>query len=38
MTVTIEYEAEKKLDLPYETIIKEVAEEALDYVKCPYDA
>ena len=24
MTVTIEYEAEKKLDLPYETIIKEV--------------
>ena len=38
MTVTIEYEAEKKLDLPYETIIKEVAEEALDYVECPYDA
>ncbi len=24
MTVTIEYEAEKKLDLPYEEIIEEI--------------
>lgn len=38
MTITIEYEAEEKLDLPYEKIINDVVEEALDYVKCPYDA
>lgn len=38
MTINIEYEAEKKLDLPYETIIREVVEEALDYENCPYEA
>lgn len=38
MTIHIEYEAEKKLDLPYETIIREVVEEALDYENCPYEA
>ena len=38
MTVTVEYEAEEKLDLPYEEIIKNVIEESLDYVECPYDA
>ena len=27
MTVTVEYEAEEKLDLPYEEIIKNVIEE-----------
>ena len=26
MTISIEYEAEKKLELPYETIIKDVVE------------
>ena len=38
MTVTVEYEAEEKLDLPYEEIITNVIEESLDYVECPYDA
>ena len=38
MTVTVEYEAEEILDLPYEEIIKNVIEESLDYVECPYDA
>ena len=38
MTINIEYEAEKTLDLPYETIIEEVAEAALDYENCPYEA
>lgn len=37
MTVTIEYEAEEKLSLPYEEIIRDVVEESLDYVGCPYD-
>ena len=38
MTITIEYETEETLDLPYEDIINQVAEESLDYVECPYDA
>ena len=38
MTTSIEYEAEKKLDLPYETIIRDVVEASLDYEKCPYEA
>lgn len=38
MTVTIEYEAKDKLELPYEEIIRDVIEGALDYVECPYDA
>ncbi|HJC46987.1 MAG TPA: rRNA maturation RNase YbeY [Candidatus Lachnoclostridium pullistercoris] len=38
MTIEIEYEAEKKLDLPYETIIRDVIEEAMDYEGCPYEA
>lgn len=38
MTVTVEYETEEKLDLPFEEIIGNVVEEALDYVECPYDA
>lgn len=38
MTINIEYEAEKKLDLPYEAIIREIVEEALDYESCPYEA
>ena len=31
MTIEIEYEAEKKLELPYETIIRDVIEETMDY-------
>lgn len=38
MTIQIEYEAEKKLNLPYETIIREVVLAALDYEACPYEA
>lgn len=38
MTINIEYEAEKKLDLPYEKIINEIVLAALDYEECPYDA
>lgn len=38
MTVTVEYEAEEKLELPYEEIIGNVVEEALDFLECPYEA
>jgi len=38
MTITIEYETEETLSLPYEDIIDQVVEESLDYVECPYDA
>lgn len=38
MTINIEYEAEKKLDLDYESIIHKVIEQAVDYVDCPYEA
>lgn len=38
MTITIEYEAEKQLDLPYKEIIRDVVNESLDYEKCPYEA
>ena len=38
MTIAIEYEAEKKLELPFETIIREIVLAALDYEECPYEA
>ena len=38
MTVNIEYEAEKQLEIPYEEIIRDVAEAALAYEGCPYEA
>lgn len=38
MTINIQYEAEKKLDIPYEDIIKRVVEDSLDYENCPYEA
>ncbi len=38
MTIHIEYEAEKKLSVPYEEIIREIVEASLDYEKCPYEA
>ena len=37
MTLTVEYEAEAKLDLPFKDIIRDVAEGALEYVGCPYE-
>lgn len=38
MTINIEYEAEKKLGLPWREIIEEIVEAALDYENCPYEA
>lgn len=38
MTISIEYEAERTLDLPYEEIIREVVLASLDYEECPYEA
>ena len=38
MTISIEYETDKKLNLPYDKIIREIAEAALDHEKCPYEA
>lgn len=38
MTINIEYEAEEKLELPYEEVIKQVVVDALDYENCPYEA
>lgn len=38
MTVNIEYETDKELNIPYEKIINKVIEEALDYAECPYEA
>lgn len=38
MTINIDYEAEKMLDLPYREIIEAVVEEAMEYEKCPYEA
>lgn len=35
MTVTVEYEAEEKLDLPYEEIIKNVIEESPGLCRMP---
>lgn len=38
MTINIEYEAEKKLALPWEDIIRNIVELSLDYEGCPYEA
>lgn len=37
MTINIDYEAEKKLDVPYEDIIRQVVVQSLDYENCPYE-
>lgn len=38
MTINIEYETDKKLDIPYEKIIHDIIPAALDYEECPYEA
>ena len=38
MTITIEYEAQKQLALPYREIIEEIVLAAMDYEECPYEA
>ncbi|MCR5737841.1 MAG: rRNA maturation RNase YbeY [Eubacterium sp.] len=37
MSVIIENEYEKNLDLDYEKIIQDVVEEAVNFVQCPYE-
>lgn len=38
MTISIEYETQETLDLPYKEIIDEIVVASLDYEKCPYEA
>lgn len=38
MTINIDYEAEKKLELPWQEIIEEIVKAALEYEDCPYEA
>lgn len=38
MTYEIEYEAEKKLDIPYEELIRTVIDGAMEQEGCPYEA
>jgi len=37
MTINIDFETEKKLDLDFEGIIQEIVKAALEYEHCPYD-
>ncbi len=37
MTINIDFETEKRLDLDFEKIIRDIAEAAIDYEKCPYE-
>lgn len=37
MSVFIENEYGKNIDIDYNTIIKKVVEEAIDFVKCPFE-
>ncbi len=38
MTINIDYDAARKLDLPYEEIVRQVVTDALEYEECPYEA
>lgn len=38
MTITIDYETDKKLEFDYEDYIHRVIEKAMDYEDCPYEA
>ena len=38
MTISIEYETDKKLELDYDRIIREIILASLDYEECPYEA
>ena len=37
MTVNIDFEVEKRLDLQFEDIINEIIQAAIEYEKCPYE-
>lgn len=38
MTIHMDYEATKKLDIDYDSLINRVVNECLDYEDCPYEA
>lgn len=38
MTIHVEYETDKQLELPYEEIVEEIIPAVLDYEGCPYEA
>ena len=38
MTINIEYETDKKLEVDFEEIITSVVNESIDFEKCPYEA
>ncbi len=38
MTITIDYETDKKLDLDWEEIIRDIILGAMDFEACPYEA
>lgn len=38
MTIQIEYETDKQLEIPYEHIVRDIIPAVLDYEKCPYEA
>lgn len=38
MTINIEYETDKELEIPYEKIVNDIVPAALDYEQCPYEA
>lgn len=38
MTINIEYQTDKELQIPYEKIINDIIPAALDYEECPYEA
>lgn len=38
MTLHIEYEATRELSFDYESLIQKVADSAIDYAECPYEA
>jgi probable rRNA maturation factor len=38
MTITVEYETDKPLELDYDSIIRDVIEKSCDYAECPFEA
>lgn len=38
MTISFDYETDKRPEADYENIVKSVIEEAMDYENCPYEA
>lgn len=38
MTIQIEYEAERQLEIPYEQIVRDIIPAVLEYENCPYEA